>query len=80
MESWGVGKEGEGVWSFWDPGFVNALSRVEKVQEVMMLGCVLAIKIKDDAGLGGMLLFFEEIRIDRVVRVWIENNHFDWRL
>ena len=73
MESWGVGKEGEGVWSFWDPGFVKALSCVEKVQEVMTLGCVLAIKIKD--GAGGMFSFcccVEEIRIDRVVRVWIE--------
>ena len=50
MGSWGVGKEGKGVWSFWDPGFVNAVSYVERVQEVMTLGCVLAIKMKDDAG------------------------------
>ncbi|KAG5645824.1 hypothetical protein DXG03_005165 [Asterophora parasitica] len=41
--------EGKGVWSFWDAGFVKAVSSIDVVEEVMALGCVLAIKIKDDA-------------------------------
>ncbi|KAG5728390.1 Adenosylmethionine-8-amino-7-oxononanoate aminotransferase [Termitomyces sp. T112] len=46
---WGVvegqvdGKES--VWSFWDPEFVRRLSEMERVEEVMALGCVLAIKV-----------------------------------
>lgn len=51
-EEWGAARkkwgQGEGVWSFWDPGFVEAVSRVKRVEEVMTLGCVLAIKIKDE--------------------------------
>ena len=39
------------VWSFWDPDFVDELSKLESVKEVMTLGCVLAIKI--DGGGGG---------------------------
>jgi len=39
------------VWSFWDPDFVDKLSKLESVKEVMTLGCVLAIKI-DDGGRG----------------------------
>ena len=42
------------VWSFWDPEFVDELSRLESVKEVMTLGCVLAIKI-DDGGRGNNL-------------------------
>jgi dethiobiotin synthetase/adenosylmethionine--8-amino-7-oxononanoate aminotransferase len=38
------------VWSFWDPDFVNALSRTEGVAEVMTLGTVLAFKVKDETG------------------------------
>ncbi|TFK83451.1 onanonoxo-7-onima-8-eninoihtemlysoneda [Polyporus arcularius HHB13444] len=38
-----------GVWSFWDPEFVNVVSRMENVAEVMAFGTVLSIKIKDDA-------------------------------
>ena len=38
------------VWSFWDPDFVDKLSRLESVKEVMTLGCVLAIKIDDGGG------------------------------
>ncbi|KAI9001549.1 onanonoxo-7-onima-8-eninoihtemlysoneda [Trametes punicea] len=37
------------VWSFWDPGFVNAVSHMDHVAEVMALGTVLSIKIKDDS-------------------------------
>jgi bifunctional dethiobiotin synthetase / adenosylmethionine---8-amino-7-oxononanoate aminotransferase len=39
------------VWSFWDPNFVDELSKLSLVKEVMTLGCVLAIKI-DDGGKG----------------------------
>ncbi|PPQ99128.1 hypothetical protein CVT24_009318 [Panaeolus cyanescens] len=37
------------VWSLWSPGFVDALSKLPKVKEVMALGSVLAVKIHDDA-------------------------------
>ncbi|KAF8896527.1 onanonoxo-7-onima-8-eninoihtemlysoneda [Infundibulicybe gibba] len=36
------------VWSFWDPGFIQTISHMDSVQEIMTLGSVLAIKIKDD--------------------------------
>ncbi len=36
------------VWSFWDPGFVNALSHSGAVEGVMALGTVLSFKIADD--------------------------------
>ncbi|KAF9020973.1 PLP-dependent transferase [Hymenopellis radicata] len=36
------------VWSFWDPRFVDVLSHLPVVEEVMTLGTVLAIKLKDD--------------------------------
>jgi len=39
------------VWSFWDPEFVDELSKLKSVKAVMTLGCVLAIKI-DDGGRG----------------------------
>ncbi|TFK40221.1 pyridoxal phosphate-dependent transferase [Crucibulum laeve] len=35
------------VWSFWDPTFVRELSKLPEVDEVMTLGCVLALKVKD---------------------------------
>jgi dethiobiotin synthetase/adenosylmethionine--8-amino-7-oxononanoate aminotransferase len=39
------------VWSFWDPEFVQAVSRMDTVAEAMTLGTVLSIKVKDsDAG------------------------------
>ncbi|KAH9945475.1 onanonoxo-7-onima-8-eninoihtemlysoneda [Epithele typhae] len=37
------------VWSFWDPEFVHVVSKMERVAEVMALGTVLSIKIRDDA-------------------------------
>ncbi|KAF9048680.1 onanonoxo-7-onima-8-eninoihtemlysoneda [Panaeolus papilionaceus] len=40
---------GSTVWSLWSPGFVDALSKLPKVKEVMSLGSVLAVKIHDDA-------------------------------
>lgn len=51
---WGVSGSAEakqiGVWSFWDPAFVDAVSRLDVVEEVMTLGAVLAIKVRDSAG------------------------------
>ncbi|KAJ7667394.1 PLP-dependent transferase [Mycena rosella] len=35
------------VWSLWDPEFVQAVSRMDNVAEVMALGTVLSIKVKD---------------------------------
>ncbi|KAJ6632138.1 onanonoxo-7-onima-8-eninoihtemlysoneda [Mycena sp. CBHHK59/15] len=35
------------VWSFWDPQFLQVISRMNTVMEVMALGTVLAIKVKD---------------------------------
>ena len=49
-------KAARGVWSFWDPEFVDELSRMESVRAVMTLGCVLAIKI-DDGGRGKVQTF-----------------------
>ena len=37
-----------GVWSFWDPNFVDALSKCDAVGEVMTLGTVLALKVAGD--------------------------------
>lgn len=42
--------ENSTVWSFWDPSFVQAVSKLTVVTEVMTLGCVLAIKIIDERG------------------------------
>ncbi|KII89646.1 hypothetical protein PLICRDRAFT_39766 [Plicaturopsis crispa FD-325 SS-3] len=35
------------VWSFWDPGFVKTVSSMEIVSDVMTLGTVLAVELKD---------------------------------
>ncbi|KAJ7453664.1 PLP-dependent transferase [Mycena galericulata] len=35
------------VWSLWDPQFMQTVSRMETVAEVMALGTVLSIKVKD---------------------------------
>ncbi|KAG6886903.1 hypothetical protein C0992_001699 [Termitomyces sp. T32_za158] len=42
-------KDVKGVWSFWDLEFVQRLSKLQGVEEVMALGCVLAIKVVDGA-------------------------------
>ncbi|KIJ66816.1 hypothetical protein HYDPIDRAFT_85680 [Hydnomerulius pinastri MD-312] len=58
QESWSKAREkwaceaGPGaqkVWSFWDPGFVQSVSSLDIVDEVMTLGTVLAIKFRDDS-------------------------------
>ena len=36
------------VWSFWDPGFVHSVSKLDVVDEAMTLGTVLVIEFKDD--------------------------------
>ncbi|KAL1690629.1 pyridoxal phosphate-dependent transferase [Schizophyllum commune] len=38
------------VWSLWDPTFVKALSKHDKIAEVMALGTVLAVKVKAEQG------------------------------
>ena len=43
-------REVANVWSFWDPGFVDAVSNLGAVSEVMTLGTVLAIKLVDRHG------------------------------
>ncbi|KLO08803.1 onanonoxo-7-onima-8-eninoihtemlysoneda [Schizopora paradoxa] len=37
------------MWSFWDPSFVNSLSHLQSIDNVMTLGTVLAIKFKGSA-------------------------------
>ncbi|KAI0671946.1 onanonoxo-7-onima-8-eninoihtemlysoneda [Trametes maxima] len=39
----------DAIWSFWDPEFVHVVSHMEHVAEVMAVGTVLSIKVKDDA-------------------------------
>lgn len=40
------------VWSLWDPSFVEAVSRLSVVEEVMTLGTVFAMRLgKDDCGM-----------------------------
>nr|GAT50044.1 PLP-dependent transferase [Mycena chlorophos] len=47
---WGVSVGGDGAWSLWDPEFIKAVSGLGNVVEVMTLGTVLAIKVKDAQG------------------------------
>ena len=35
------------VWSFWDPDFIKAISKLPQVKETMTLGSVLSIKVQD---------------------------------
>jgi bifunctional dethiobiotin synthetase / adenosylmethionine---8-amino-7-oxononanoate aminotransferase len=44
------GVAGANVWSFWDPDFVNGLSHIDNIAEIMTLGSVLAFKVKDIDG------------------------------
>ncbi|KAL4066826.1 pyridoxal phosphate-dependent transferase [Scleroderma citrinum] len=37
-----------GTWSFWDPSFVQAISQLDIVQEVMTLGTILTVKFSGD--------------------------------
>ncbi|KAH6909089.1 onanonoxo-7-onima-8-eninoihtemlysoneda [Coprinopsis sp. MPI-PUGE-AT-0042] len=46
------------VWSLWDPQFVQAVSKLPNVNEVMALGCVLAIDFKDESA--GYTSFFAQ--------------------
>jgi len=39
-----------GVWSLWEPKFVDTLSHLPVVDEIMTMGTVLAIKFKDEQG------------------------------
>ncbi|KAF7329113.1 PLP-dependent transferase [Mycena kentingensis (nom. inval.)] len=44
---WGVVAGTNSVWSLWDPEFVNAVSLLDSVAEVMTLGMVMVIRFKD---------------------------------
>ena len=46
------GEESTSTWSFWDPRFVQEMSKASVVEEVMTMGTVLAIKVKDSGGNG----------------------------
>ncbi|KAK7039352.1 PLP-dependent transferase [Favolaschia claudopus] len=47
---WETPGKSSSAWSFWDPQFLQTLSRMDVVDEVMALGTVLAIKVKDADG------------------------------
>jgi dethiobiotin synthetase/adenosylmethionine--8-amino-7-oxononanoate aminotransferase len=50
-QEWSVSLGGESgnIWSFWDPAFVGALSYSDVVAEVMTMGTLLKIRVRDDA-------------------------------
>ncbi|EEB97766.1 hypothetical protein MPER_02846, partial [Moniliophthora perniciosa FA553] len=48
QQSWQIFDTPSTVFSLWSPSFVDAISKTPSVQEVMTLGTVLAIKLKDD--------------------------------
>ncbi|ESK92356.1 onanonoxo-7-onima-8-eninoihtemlysoneda [Moniliophthora roreri MCA 2997] len=48
QQSWQTSDTPSTVFSLWDPSFIDAVSKNPSVQEVMTLGTVLAIKLKDD--------------------------------
>jgi dethiobiotin synthetase/adenosylmethionine--8-amino-7-oxononanoate aminotransferase len=55
-----VGVEGEhahNVWSFWDPGFIDVLSRLKAVDDVMALGTLLVVRVNDSSR-GAFLQFY----------------------
>ncbi|CCL98393.1 uncharacterized protein FIBRA_00388 [Fibroporia radiculosa] len=45
----GEGERQTAVWSFWDPAFVSRIAALNCVSEVMALGTVLAVHIRDEA-------------------------------
>lgn len=45
-----LSEESSPIWSFWDPTFVAAMSRLDVISEVMALGTVLAFKFNDEQG------------------------------
>ncbi|KAF5359628.1 hypothetical protein D9756_003299 [Leucocoprinus leucothites] len=49
---WAQGESPKDVWSFWDPNFVQTISQLPVVDEVMALGCVLAIKLNSGSDTG----------------------------
>ncbi|PFH53123.1 hypothetical protein AMATHDRAFT_138291 [Amanita thiersii Skay4041] len=50
QRKWTDPATGDGLaWSFWAPDFVKSISMLGHVEEVMTLGCVLAIKLKDSS-------------------------------
>lgn len=51
QRSWGADEAG-GLWSMWSKGFVTELSQKETIDCVFALGSVLALTVKDTAGVG----------------------------
>lgn len=49
------------VWSFWDPGFVQAVSELPNVESAMTLGCVFAIKLKSGPDSGVLRSHFPSV-------------------
>ncbi|KZT41301.1 PLP-dependent transferase [Sistotremastrum suecicum HHB10207 ss-3] len=45
-----VGQRESAIWSFWGYDFISQLSTLDVVQDVMAMGTVLAVTIRDDAG------------------------------
>ena len=41
------------LWSTWSPAFVDEISRADRVESVIALGCVLVVELRDSAGAGG---------------------------
>jgi dethiobiotin synthetase/adenosylmethionine--8-amino-7-oxononanoate aminotransferase len=58
--TWRANSAMEGVWSLWDPDFVVEVSKRASVAQVMSLGTVLAIQLRDAAAgtYSGSLYFF----------------------
>jgi dethiobiotin synthetase/adenosylmethionine--8-amino-7-oxononanoate aminotransferase len=50
--NWSQGNSSNDVWSFWDPSFVQAVSQLPVVDQAMALGCVFALKLKNDLDSG----------------------------
>ena len=49
---WSQVESSKAVWSFWDPGFVDAVSQLPAVKTTMALGSLLAIKLQSDSEAG----------------------------
>ena len=41
------------IWSLWSPSFVEEISHHPQIENIVALGCVLAVEIKDQSGAGG---------------------------
>jgi len=60
-----------GSWSFWDPSFVQAISQLDIVDEVMTLGTVFTIKFNGDNT--GSFLLYIHVRISDVFTGYVSH-------